>query len=353
MRFSVRTCVILGAIATTVGTGATGGAQAAAVTTHASIGPTVHPQLAWAPVGRQPLSDAKAAALVTIEPEIRPNNIGANNYVPVELRAAEIPGDQGQLPPDSGAAESLVRTRYRSVSSQEPDHGYADSVGGSQMGYSREHAAGARVIRGSMAHGLGRRPRPGSREVVRGLSRPRLAPVTARCGCRWGSPRFKVEAGRVGECGYTAPPLALNRIQSRLRRCDYSLLLRRQVQLVRPRISRRRAVGQRRRLESTSSVGQRARRGGTSQRSRSAHGARLDSTGMVNRKLRTALVTLLALLAFPAVAAAKTTVSIEFDDGDADQSAGRDDAAKSRHGRNVLHRLGAYRGERQHDAALK
>lgn len=101
VRFSVRTCVILGAIATTVGTGATGGAQAAAVTTHASIGPTVHPQLAWAPVGRQPLSDAKAAALVTIEPEIRPNNIGANNYVPsnFELRRFRATKDNFRLTP--------------------------------------------------------------------------------------------------------------------------------------------------------------------------------------------------------------------------------------------------------------
>jgi Polysaccharide deacetylase len=40
---------------------------------------------------------------------------------------------------------------------------------------------------------------------------------------------------------------------------------------------------------------------------------------MVKGQVKTAFVTLLIVLAFPALAAARTTVSIEFDDGDADQ----------------------------------
>lgn len=47
------------------------------------------------------MSDAKAAALVTIEPEIRPNNIGANNYVPsnFELRRFRATKDNFRLTP--------------------------------------------------------------------------------------------------------------------------------------------------------------------------------------------------------------------------------------------------------------
>ena len=41
----------------------------------------------WAPVGRPPLSDARAAELVTRLPETRPENAAANNYVPT---AAEL-----------------------------------------------------------------------------------------------------------------------------------------------------------------------------------------------------------------------------------------------------------------------
>jgi hypothetical protein len=44
--------------------------------------PERSPQTTWAPVGFLPLSDARAAALVTHEPETRPSNASANDYVP-------------------------------------------------------------------------------------------------------------------------------------------------------------------------------------------------------------------------------------------------------------------------------
>ena len=49
---------------------------------HAPLTPTLHPQLHWAPVRHKPLSDARAAALVTPEPEVRPANAPYNDYVP-------------------------------------------------------------------------------------------------------------------------------------------------------------------------------------------------------------------------------------------------------------------------------
>jgi len=47
------------------------------------------PQTTWAPVGAAPLSDAQAAAKITPEPEIRPENEAANDFVPTtpELEA--------------------------------------------------------------------------------------------------------------------------------------------------------------------------------------------------------------------------------------------------------------------------
>jgi hypothetical protein len=44
--------------------------------------PTPYPQTTWAPVGTKPLSDSAAAALITPEPEDRPENSQANNYRP-------------------------------------------------------------------------------------------------------------------------------------------------------------------------------------------------------------------------------------------------------------------------------
>jgi hypothetical protein len=73
-------------------TGSARPVASAANPTAASV-PTAHPpaapQTAWAAVGRAPLSDAAAAALVTHAPEIRPANTTANNYVPssAELNA--------------------------------------------------------------------------------------------------------------------------------------------------------------------------------------------------------------------------------------------------------------------------
>jgi hypothetical protein len=51
--------------------------------------PERSPQTTWAPVGSHPLTDARAAALVTHEPETRPSNVSANDYVPTtaELNA--------------------------------------------------------------------------------------------------------------------------------------------------------------------------------------------------------------------------------------------------------------------------
>ena len=50
--------------------------------------PEATPQTAWAPVGAMPLTDAQAAALVTPEPEVRPANAAANDYVPTSTQLA-------------------------------------------------------------------------------------------------------------------------------------------------------------------------------------------------------------------------------------------------------------------------
>jgi hypothetical protein len=48
------------------------------------------PQTTWAPVGSLPLSDSQAAALVTPEPEVRPGNAAANDFVPTSAQLAEF-----------------------------------------------------------------------------------------------------------------------------------------------------------------------------------------------------------------------------------------------------------------------
>lgn len=60
------------------------------------------PQTTWAPVGAPPLSDAQAAAKITPEPEVRPENVAANDFVPSasELNAfhsAQYGGSEGEL----------------------------------------------------------------------------------------------------------------------------------------------------------------------------------------------------------------------------------------------------------------
>jgi hypothetical protein len=49
----------------------------------------------WTAVGKPPLSDAQAAALVTHKPEQRPENVGANDYVPApaQLQSFHAAGD--------------------------------------------------------------------------------------------------------------------------------------------------------------------------------------------------------------------------------------------------------------------
>jgi hypothetical protein len=44
--------------------------------------PVPFPQTEWAPVGTRPLADSEAAALITHQPETRPENVAANNYRP-------------------------------------------------------------------------------------------------------------------------------------------------------------------------------------------------------------------------------------------------------------------------------
>jgi hypothetical protein len=48
--------------------------------------PEANPQMTWAPVGSLPLSDAAASALVTPEPEQRPSNTAANDYLPTDAQ---------------------------------------------------------------------------------------------------------------------------------------------------------------------------------------------------------------------------------------------------------------------------
>jgi hypothetical protein len=43
-------------------------------------GASGHPQTTWAPIGRPPLTDREAAALVTPVPEVRPGNAPMNDY---------------------------------------------------------------------------------------------------------------------------------------------------------------------------------------------------------------------------------------------------------------------------------
>jgi hypothetical protein len=47
-----------------------------------------HPVVSWAPPGKKPISDAKAAALVTSAPESVPGNAAANRYVPTRGQLA-------------------------------------------------------------------------------------------------------------------------------------------------------------------------------------------------------------------------------------------------------------------------
>ena len=51
-------------------------------------GATEHDVTAWAPPGARPLSDSQAAALVTRQPENRPGNAAANDYVPTNVQLA-------------------------------------------------------------------------------------------------------------------------------------------------------------------------------------------------------------------------------------------------------------------------
>jgi Ca-dependent carbohydrate-binding module xylan-binding len=72
-----------------------------------------HPQTVWAPIGSKPLSDAEAASLVTHEPEIRPENAAANNYVPTdaELAAFHTAQDPSRPPVDYNPLSKYVTGR--------------------------------------------------------------------------------------------------------------------------------------------------------------------------------------------------------------------------------------------------
>ena len=102
VRFSVRTCVILGAIATTVATGATGGAQAAAVTTHAMHRP-YSPPATHLGAGR-----TTSRCLTLRQPRSSRSSLrsgrtisAANDYVPsnFELRRFRATKDNFRLTP--------------------------------------------------------------------------------------------------------------------------------------------------------------------------------------------------------------------------------------------------------------
>jgi hypothetical protein len=70
-------------IITALGAGAIAVALALSVPV-AAFAQERHPQTTWAPIGRKPLSDRAAAALVTHVPEVRAENVRANNYRPTD-----------------------------------------------------------------------------------------------------------------------------------------------------------------------------------------------------------------------------------------------------------------------------
>jgi hypothetical protein len=78
-----------------------GAGDAAGWSSSAVAGSAKHPQLTWARIGRKPLSDGKAAALVTREPENRPSNQAANRYRPTnrELQVFRTARDHFHLTP--------------------------------------------------------------------------------------------------------------------------------------------------------------------------------------------------------------------------------------------------------------
>lgn len=63
----------------------------------ATLVPTQHPQRTWAPVGRLPLSDKKAASYVTREPEVRPANQAMNRYRPTNLELQRFRTARGRF----------------------------------------------------------------------------------------------------------------------------------------------------------------------------------------------------------------------------------------------------------------
>lgn len=63
---------------------------------------------AWAPPGTPPLSDAAAAALVTPQPENRPANRAANDYVPTDAQLAAFHAAQDRAR-DDGSFDPLTR----------------------------------------------------------------------------------------------------------------------------------------------------------------------------------------------------------------------------------------------------
>jgi hypothetical protein len=72
------------------------------------------PQTAWTSPTALPLSDSAAAAQVSHQPETRPKNAGANNYVPsdAELQAFRSATDQsGQTPAQYNALDAYVDGR--------------------------------------------------------------------------------------------------------------------------------------------------------------------------------------------------------------------------------------------------
>jgi hypothetical protein len=71
-------------------------------------GPREHDVTAWAPPGTPPLSDAAAAALVTRQPENRPGNTAANDYVPTDAQLAAFHAAQDR-DRDDGAFDPLTR----------------------------------------------------------------------------------------------------------------------------------------------------------------------------------------------------------------------------------------------------
>ena len=142
-------------------------------TPHAVIGPTRNPQLTWAPIKRKPLSDKAAAALVTREPEVRPNNVSANNYIPTNTDLQHfyntrdqfhmIPAQQNHWYAYVTGRPGLVRNPTTDMLIQWSAH---------KWGIPEDTLKGARGLRSRVAYGLEWGSHEGACKLVQSVSVP-------------------------------------------------------------------------------------------------------------------------------------------------------------------------------------